>query len=112
MGVTRNWKVFSPVDLILLTFILLDDVYVYRFTSANSAAKDVHPLDPVVSNGESKPRTIVFYIIGGISPIELIQLEDVLSQFKNSQELKVIVGSTNLVSPIDILYNVCNNPCS
>ena len=89
----------------------------YRFTSSKSTVKEAHPLDPAPSEGggeeeeEGTPRTIVLYVIGGISPIELVQLEEVLRQFKNSQKFKVIVGSTNMVAPIDILYNVCINPC-
>jgi hypothetical protein len=67
------------------------------------------------SRGSSKPQpadcsTIVVFIIGGVSFIELCQIQQQLDDYGSLNEeisnLRIIVGSNNIVCPNDVYYDV------
>jgi hypothetical protein len=75
-----------------------------RFGLTAKGSSEAHP---------SQNSTIVIFVIGGISLLEVKQVQDVLQTDSGygSNQIQIILGSNNISSPDDIYQNLFFHPC-
>jgi hypothetical protein len=100
--IARLWQVSSlsspppPLSLSLSMSLSLSQRFL-RLGLASGVAKESHPAQHPI---------LVIFVIGGVSVLEVKQVQEVLNSDSGYDQTQVLIGSNNLCSPADLYENI------